>query len=404
MTVPDPTATPDYAEILEARVQGESSLLTGTGFPGGFDGKVSLGNVGPAVGAEEFYALVGTHWTGTPMGTTPVTYRTGKLFTGKAPTGYSRVLAKRDFAEVKTRIGPSAADRDTLFAFGAVTPLGGSSGWFKPVAAPGEVVDRLAGEGVEWRPSFRAYNPGDPNSAFDSVLNGNPRGYRAGKRYSETVNAAVFGPAQQATGYHLARAEDTVYVDVALFGDGAGNPGYSAFDSARTTLFREGTKVGETAFDAYGQFPVPAAAASYRLETEATRAKGVSDVTTKVGGAWTFRSGHAGAEALEPLPLTLVRFQPELDAANSASAGRVLRVPLVVQQNPGADNGRIGRVVVDVSFDDGKTWRRVPVVGDSALVPGGPAGGFASLRAKTTDSKGNTAENTVIRAYKIAGR
>ncbi|WNV83777.1 S8 family serine peptidase [Umezawaea sp. Da 62-37] len=404
VSVPDQGATADFAEIGEVRMQGKSGLVGFTGFLGGFDGRVSIGNIGPAVGADEFSSLISTHWTGTPMGTTPVNHRTGKLFSGKAPTGYTAALAKRDFAEVKTRIGPSAEGRDTWFGLGAVDPIGGGGGWLKQTAAPGEVIDNLAGDGVRWRSSYRAYQSPDPAAPFDTLLNGDPRSYQAGKRYSGTINTAVFGPAQQTNGYHLARAEDTIYVNVALFGDGAGNPGYSAFDSARTTLFREGTKVGETDSDAYGQFPVPAAAGSYRLETEATRAKGVSDVSTKVSGAWTFRSAHAGAEALEPLPLTLVRFQPKLDAANSTPAGRLLRVPLVVQQNPGADNGRVGRVSVDVSFDDGKTWRHAPVVGDSALVFNGPAGGFASLRAKTTDSKGNTAENTVIRAYKIAGR
>src|SRR6185503_13028189 len=128
-----------------------------------------------------------------------------------------------------------------------------------------------------------------------------------------------------------------------------------------------------------------------------------SDVSTRVSAAWTFRSKGDGGTTEKKLPLSVLRFQPALDDANAAPAGRLLRVPLVVQQNPGADNGKIRRIAVDVSFDDGATWRRVPVVGDSALVLNGKAG-FASLRAKATDSKGNTTETTVIRAYKIAGK
>ena len=402
VSLPDSAATPDFGEVSELRtVEGGAGVFGSTGFRGGFGDKASIANVGPAVTTGDYRAIIGAHWTGTPVNGTPVRYRSGKSFQGKAPTGYTRVLGKRDFAEVRTRIGPSSPGRTATLGYGAVGPEGLGGGWVTPVAAPGEVVDRLASDGVQWRGSFRVFDESNPSSAFDSLLYSGPKTYTPGKQYRETLNTAVFGPVLQPGGYHLARAEDTLYVDMALFGDNSGNRGYSAFDTARTTLFREGVKVGETAFDAYGQFPVPAARSAYRLETEVTRS-GVSDVSTKVSAAWTFRSAHAGAEALEPLPLTLIRFQPKLDAANTAPAGRLLRVPLVVQQNPGADNGRVGRISVDASFDDGRTWRRVPVVGGAALVPGGPAGGFTSLRAKATDSRGNSVETTLIRAYKIA--
>jgi hypothetical protein len=59
-------------------------------------------------------------------------------------------------------------------------------------------------------------------------------------------------------------------------------------------------------------------------------------------------------------------------------------------------------VEVEVSFDDGDTWSKAPVVGGAALVRNtGEPGGYASLRAKGSDSKGNTFEHSVIRAYRI---
>jgi hypothetical protein len=57
-----------------------------------------------------------------------------------------------------------------------------------------------------------------------------------------------------------------------------------------------------------------------------------------------------------------------------------------------------------VSYDDGKTWRPAAVTraGDHFDVRvNHPAAGYASLRAKATDSAGNTVEQTVIRAYTI---
>ncbi|MBY8847296.1 hypothetical protein K7G98_00325 [Saccharothrix sp. MB29] len=108
-------------------------------------------------------------------------------------------------------------------------------------------------------------------------------------------------------------------------------------------------------------------------------------------------------ERAKPLPLSVVRFTPELDATGGTPAGRVLRVPLTVEQQHGADAGRVRGVRVEVSFDDGESWSAVPVVGNSALVRNPAGAGFAALRAKGSDSRGNTFEHSVLRAYRITG-
>jgi hypothetical protein len=100
------------------------------------------------------------------------------------------------------------------------------------------------------------------------------------------------------------------------------------------------------------------------------------------------------------LPLTVVRFLPRLDG-NDAAHGPVLVLPLKVEQQQ--NTSKVKRVTVEVSFDDGATWRHVQVAGDKAIVKHAAGAKFASLRAKTTDAAGNTGEVTVIRAYKIAG-
>ena len=56
-------------------------------------------------------------------------------------------------------------------------------------------------------------------------------------------------------------------------------------------MLRNGVVVGE-APRRTARFPVPPGAAEFRVETEAVRAPGVSEFTTAVSGAWTFRSGH----------------------------------------------------------------------------------------------------------------
>jgi hypothetical protein len=138
---------------------------------------------------------------------------------------------------------------------------------------------------------------------------------------------------------------------------------------------------------------VPAAVGSCRTKVEHSRD---AEVSTKVGGTWTFQAGHTTEVA--HLPLSVVRFLPELDDQDTAH-GRVLVLPLKVEQQ---HTPEVRRVTVEVSFDDGATWKRVRAVGGRAIVPHPKGATFASLRAGSTDAAGNTGEVAVVRAYKIA--
>lgn len=55
---------------------------------------------------------------------------------------------------------------------------------------------------------------------------------------------------------------------------------------------------------------------------------------------------------------------------------------------------------MEVSYDDGAHWTEVPVAGGKALL-NHPASGHVSLRAKVTDTAGNTVDQTIIRAYRL---
>jgi len=398
LTVPDPKATAIGSTLTVSLRYGQGGITSFSVFPGAFDG-ISTAHLGPDAG-QALTVGISADWRAEPVGDAPATYRYATSLTGKMPTGYVRALAKKDFAEVRTRIGPSPEGRETVHGFMGVDSTGAGSTWLVPVPAPGTAIDHLAGDGVQWSTTFTQTSGTGPARRFETDLFGTARSYPPGRTYRETLNTAVFGPTLNARYSAVSRRENVIRVTVPLFGDGADTPGSSLTDTATTTLFRDGVQVGQEARPGSGQFTVPAAAGSYRLETEATRS-GVSEVSTKVSAAWTFRSAAKDVEE-QRVPLSVIRFQPRLDDLNAAPAGRLLRVPLVVKQNTGAANGQVRRIQVDASFDDGKTWRRVPVVGDSALVLNGKAG-FASLRAKATDSKGNTSEVTVIRAYKIAG-
>lgn len=129
---------------------------------------------------------------------------------------------------------------------------------------------------------------------------------------------------------------------------------------------------------------VPAGEAAFTVTNENTRpaATAVRNRTE-----WTFRSGRTARAAALPLPV--VRFAPR--------PGGVLAV--TVRHQAG---GTTAALDVEVSYDDGMTWRRplTSRVGDHGVAflrP--PAGGFVSVRAAAADRNGNAVRHTVIRAY-----
>ena len=82
------------------------------------------------------------------------------------------------------------------------------------------------------------------------------------------------------------------------------------------------------------------------------------------------------------------------------TAGAVHAVPISVTSQPDADTGKLAKVTIEASFDDGATWRRVPLVDGAAKFPHPRGNGFVSPRASAADSKGNTVTQTVVRAYR----
>ncbi|MFC7534909.1 S8 family serine peptidase [Actinoplanes sp. GCM10030250] len=240
-----------------------------------------------------------------------------------------------------------------------------------------------------------------PDGGFAEPISGSTsphRTLRAGRTYREDWNRGVHGPNvthPPYPGLWAARDGDTVTAVLPLFGDGAGHPGQSWFATETTALYRGTTKLSEGT-----EFTLPAGRATYRLESTATRGA-PHTLATEVRASWTFRSAHTAA--FQRLPLHTVRFAPPLDDTNTARSGTRLTIPLFVEHQPGSETGRIRSLAVDVSFDDGRTWRKAPLTADRRLImvthPPGP--GFVSLRATAADTAGNSVTQTVLRAYAL---
>ncbi|MFK4083674.1 S8 family serine peptidase [Kribbella sp. NPDC020789] len=190
------------------------------------------------------------------------------------------------------------------------------------------------------------------------------------------------------------RNGDHLTLDLWMYSDqNLDHVGSAAAESGSTKLLRDGVEIASSDSPGTLETTVPAGAATYRLETEVTR--GRSSFSSRQTAAWTFRSSTTTAPA--PLPLMLIRFAPELDDRNQAPGGW-FAVPVNVQRR---NRETLTSLAVEVSYDDGATWKPAKMRGQTALVDHPRRPGFVSLRATATDSAGNKAEQTVIHAYQL---
>ncbi|MDQ2584964.1 S8 family serine peptidase [Saccharothrix yanglingensis] len=400
VTPPEPGTTAVIGDINLSRVLNGRRVVLNTAFLTGF-ANLSLGHDGPALPEQELNTSIGAQFQGAPVDGTPVHYRFRWFEQGSVPTGFTRAPSADDLVEVRTDFAPGPADRLHLHS-GSADPPDRSGGWsvLLPVPAGGAVVDRITPERMTWDWSYLRQSPDYRTEADYSAFD---RTYEPGRDHEERFLFPVLGPGL--SGYaanYLSVHEDRITSQVPLFNDRDGNLGRSSARSARTSLYRDGRLVGLIR-DQWGEFSVEAGEARYRVEHDVVRDPAAYELSTHVTGAWTFRADVLPDGHGRRLPMSVVRFTPALDDGGGTPAGGLLRVPLTVEQQEGADNGEVGRVRVDVSFDDGRTWRTVPVAGGAALVRHPDAAGYASLRASGSDDDGNTFEHTVIRAYRITG-
>ncbi|MGM1063473.1 S8 family serine peptidase [Saccharothrix sp. Mg75] len=387
VVAPDPAAVPGEHSVVVERRLGTATASAGVHHPGGFPAGTRIGHAGPPLPAGELDVFVSARSEG-PSGS----YWLGWAERGRVPDGFARAPRASDLARVRTTI--------------AARPAGGQRGLLGHVVSPSGTAGPSFFADVTSTSAFTRYTT--PDTAWRAVyfddgglMSADEERYGAGRTYDRSFGAPVIGPVMYPGAYpNLTRSGNEVAVSLSLFGDREGNEGYSRTTSARTALYRDGELVGENDSSGHGAFAVPPGPAVFRAVTEVTRAREVSEFSTRISVDWTFRAGTTTRE--RRLPMSVVRFTPELDGTGGAPAHRPLLLPLVVDQQRGVDNPPLRRLHVEVSYDDGASWGPVPVLGRAALVGNRAApGAFASLRVHAADDRGGELRQTVIRAYRL---
>ncbi|MEU2246676.1 S8 family serine peptidase [Streptomyces sp. NPDC019224] len=220
--------------------------------------------------------------------------------------------------------------------------------------------------------------------------------------------AAVVGPSfPAAPAYRLNNS--VVWAGTPWFVDGDGTRGGSDWGAAGTlTLAKDGQELGSWSATGSGKsLKVPADPGRYTLNADVTREQAYATLSTRVQSQWSFDSDtDDGAGTI--LPLMAVRFTPHgLDDSGNARSLALTRVDVQVQRAPGAAKAEVGPAALEVSWDDGVTWKAVKV---TEGLHGTPAhatliaplhASYATLRATVTASDGSTVKQTVTRAFGV---
>ncbi|MDI2130641.1 serine protease [Yinghuangia seranimata] len=385
---PDPAArfshSAMFVEVTHAGATRTTNLLNGSP-------NLRVAHLGPDAEPGLVRQWFDAYWVG-PGGPGPAAYALGYTFTGeRALTGLVRHPAPRDLAAVVVRGGAGPGTTGTASV--ELQPTAGpTAGLSQTLPVPGSATYMVTPERGTWDITyFTSAAPGTRSSRYGAY----GIAVAAGATSTHTFDTPVFAPALPA-GAGVTRDGDTLTVDIPVLADGAGHaPAGPRYDRATTTLHRDGVLVGKSNGDpGRAQFTTTPGRGVYRLTTHVAR-QTAPGFQGSITASWTFRSATTGGPT--PLPVSVVRFAPELSLSGTAEPWATRRVPVVLQG--AAAQGRVRSLSVTVSTDGGRTWSRLPVV-DGAVTIRNPAAGHAvSLRADLIDGQGNTLTETLLNAY-----
>ena len=195
------------------------------------------------------------------------------------------------------------------------------------------------------------------------------------------------------------RTGDKISVVVPGFGDAQANhagvigPGVT---DQKTALYRGKTLVTETG-GYYLDADIPAGKATYRLVTDTSRTD--YPYSTATTTQWTFTSASAGADKTTQLPLVQLDYGIATTAGKAARTATLLVTP---SHLPGASVAAVRTTSVELSYDDGKTWKKATLSsssrGASTRLAAPAKATFLSIRVNASDTRGNTVTQTLTRA------
>lgn len=348
------------------------------------------------------------------------------------PSGsLTRRVQDRDTATVRSTYHADALARDAADVNAAFAPWQDwsfdANRYFR---TPGERTEYVtARPGLLWLRTVYGYET--PEVVFGRAMRDQFRYYSGNDVLRQTwFDGAVTGPVprvertpQNRVAIPCAGCRDADELFFWLEDLGSSAVGhYGAFDTrwenSATRLYRDGELVVSRR-TARGVLAAVPATSTYRLEVDS-----FSDAPWSWGwktkSAWTIASAAPSGPSTLPawyecgvgrgrdcayLPMLFASYDVPLDALNRAPAGRSFSFDLAVAGQPYAPAPRLRSVGLEVSYDDGATWRPASLRGSGgdyrATVQHPKTASFVSLRLRAEDRSGNVLTQEVTRAYRL---
>lgn len=337
------------------------------------------------------YDLTDEHKGGVPKGS--LEYRPGK-----------RELAVLDtkFHAVKPQDGG-----EFRYSITDTFPVG--LGFLEQIAYPAERTEYVStGAGQTWHESVQT-GPTDLEQRSGLVT------YEGGTRTDLDWFKPVWHPwLGTGLGWGQQRSGSTLQFNTPGWGDSG--PDHTGFGDAwssgtngidqYTSVSVDGVEVDRKKSSGVYVWDADPAAHTYKVETDTTLDPARWELSTEGHAAWTFRSAATPDDRWTYLPLINLGFDLDTDLAGNVRGGS--RVPVGIfgeYVKDAAGTGTIGGGRLDVSYDDGKTWRPVALSGRGASWKGSLSvprhAEYVSLRASAKDDKGGSVTQEIIRAVGI---
>lgn len=411
ITVPDPAAVNNDAAVAigYGRGEGEDDASLQFLMPT-FEGS-RFGQLGSDTAVDGLNSLYSGDWAGKDSAGRPVNYHLGWYQEGSLD-GFTAKVEKKQLAKVNLQSGEPVEGRRLQAEVTAHLPDGRLVTGFTDMRAdlPFSSTEYILDNGVKWSIRNWQVSGQGEDSVFESFQMRMPRLWQAGRTYQERFGVGVFGPVLNrpedlgvARGYPgVGRAGNTLRAYLPLFGDGSGHWGLSNTPTPGTARLEANGKeilddYGIPATDSLTEYTLPAEDTAYRLTVDHSRDPAVYGVSTRVRAEWTFHSAATPEDDFTSLPLSTIRYSPDLTTASTAKAGKRFEVPFTVE---GAAAGqRPAKLAFQVSYDEGRTWQPAKSVGGHLVLRHPAHPGSVSLRAELADRDGNTLTQTIERAY-----